>query len=242
MSEGRNPGTYHEVQGEPSVARKDLTIGNATFPGLLAFVRVRKDAILKGAADTMLVIDEADQKITLKMREHGGHKATAGEYIPATTVEGKAEFTDDHKAVKQMMAKKWNAQELGLHIRTLRHLFAEEGPWVDLVGKLRSVSTKITHIVEDIAKDTGDKKKSLETVTDSVPFGFVMRYSIHNGTQPVDVRLDAAYDVKGSSVEIGLISPNLLMQEREAVEAMMQKTQEKLKEYLGDAIPFVLVN
>lgn len=237
------PGTYHLVEGEAEIPKGNLLIANATFQGLLSYVKVREVYIEENKANTHLRIDSANQKVTLYVEEYGAHRNTGGTTVPSVTITGSAKFSEDHLTVKAMMGKKWSAHELGMHIRGLRHLFPEEGPWVEMVNRLRTMKMRIEHVTEDVSTDLGAKKKSLETeITKAEAIFFVMRYSIHNDSTPVDVRIDVAYDVKGSSVELGLISVNLVKMEREAVEAMMQATVEKLRSILHESIPFIGIN
>lgn len=242
------PGSYYMIEGEPGVSRRDLSLDTATLPGLVEFVRARKADILALKSEdhdgAMIQVDREAQDITLVMREHGGSKKVGGVYQPATEIAGSAKFSQDHLAVKALLGNKYSALQLSQTIRANRHLFSDEGAWDKLVKQLASMSFQINKIVEDTANDTkGDRKKLFQQqITNAQEVSFSLRYPIHVGSSEVDVRVDVLYEVQNATVDLALISINMVRQEREAVDAMIDDTVAKLRDHLGETIPFIELN
>jgi hypothetical protein len=242
------PGTYYTVIGEQSIERRDQHITSATLAGLVEWVRARKADILslqsKENDGAKVEIDREAPDITLTLREHGGSKAVGGTYLPSTEVVGSAKFSKDHIAVKALLANKYSALTLAETIQRNRHLFSDEGAWSKLVKQLAGMNFTISKIVEDTANDTkGERKKMFaQQITNVQEIAFMLRYSIYQGTDPVDIRVDVLYRVEHATVDLSLISISMETQERDAVNKMIDATVKQLREHLGDTIPFVEIN
>lgn len=226
----------------------------------------------KGETHITFDSNDGDAVVKLNMGEHGGfldrdlpggetttHGSSEGgvtngssvrtdrkpnNYVPSTEVTGRAQFTDDHTKVKAMMVKgSWGTQELGKHLQSLRHLFADETHWSKVVSELRSMQLKITTVTEDIHKDSGVKSKAVQSVIDNAPDIVIsMHYPIFRGEAATDVSMVVAWDVNGGGATIALRSDNLVKRERELAESLVNRTREALKGIFGEEIPFIDLN
>lgn len=243
----KEPGTYHLVEGEPSVSNKDLSITGATFDGLLQFIAVRKATILSqdpsSDSGAHIVVNERTQEITLRVREHGGWKPVGGAYMPATVVHAKAAFSDDHQTVQKLLAGQYRAEALADKIRVLRHLFPTKADHDALFKTLRNTMHKVERIVESTSNDLGARKKGFdEQIVNAEVIAFVLRYPIYEGEEAKNVVVEVVYTIQGGDVILSLLAVDLLMDEREAVKDMMSRTIGKIREHLGDALPVIRLN
>lgn len=241
------PGTYYLVNGEPAVNMVDLKISNATFDGLLDYIRARKAVILSQDPDidcgAHLTVCDRTQEITLKMMEHGGLKGVGTDYDPAVTVHAKAQFSDDHTTVQALLKKQFSADGLATEIRKLRHLFGTKLDHEALFKKLRNTQHKVERIVETTSNDLGARKKGFdEQIVNADVIAFQLKYAIHEGEEPKFVNVEVVYQIQGGDVVLSLLAVDLLLDEREAVKAMMSRTIDKIKEHLGEALPIIRLN
>ena len=244
------PGTYHVVSGEPSVARKDLHITNATFAGLVDFVKVRKDEILDQVfvADAHITVRESTQTIELVMGEHGGfrdneQRGQPASYVPSNKVTAVAKFSDDHNTVTALLSGKYEADKLAMKMRGLRHLFASKTDHENLVKVLRNTQHKVERIVENTSNDLGARKKSFdENIVNAEVIAFELKYAIHEGEEPRNVLVEVVYSIEGGSVLLSLLSTDLELDTREAVKMMITRTLAEIVKVTGEALPIIRLN
>lgn len=238
------PGSYYFIEGEPSMPKNDLKNDNLTFGGMERFCTVRKDAILEKAAMTHFAVKSAEQTMTLVVEEHGGHRAVGAERIPGIYLTARARETEDHKVVKSMMTKSWDAHDLGKHIQTLRHLFADnKDGWSALVSRLRNMRHQVAAVYENSSTDQGQRKQTMEKQLEQAPMiEFTVTYKLYEDTPEQNVTLFVAYDCTNQGVSLRLLSENLIKQERDTVTGLIDKARTNILKLVGDAIPIVDVN
>ena len=244
------PGTYHIVAGEPSVARKDMHIANATFAGLVEFVQVRKAEILDPvvAADAHLTVCERTQTIELVMGEHGGFRnnevgGIPSDYVPSNKVTAVAKFSDDHKTVTSLLSGSYRAENLAEKVRSLRHLFGTKADYEALFKRLRNTQHKVERIVESTSNDLGARKKGFdEQIVNAEVIAFQFRYAIHEGEAPRDVNVEVVYSIQGGDVVLQLLAMDLELDTREAVKLMIDNTIKAIREVTNQALPIVRLN
>jgi hypothetical protein len=241
------PGTYYRVDGEPSIALKDLSIENASFNGLISFVTNRKADILKEAnmdERPHFTVSREAGSIKFTMYEHGGSKPVGGEYTPNMTMTASVKATKDHNLVMGWMARdNWDAQELGQLLKRHMHLFASDAQYNSTVRTLTTMRVEIGTVVEDVKKDEGEKKKLLEQKLSGQPdIKFAFKYAMFVGQPEVTVDVTVLYDIDGSDVTLALFSATLERTKRDTQKALLENTVAALKEVLGDKVAFIELN
>lgn len=242
------PGIYRVITGEPIIHRKDWRDDSLTLNGLLEFIKVRKDQILSRNDETHICVDPKSSSITLVEGEHGGmYTDTSILYTPTVTLTGSSAFTQDRNDVAAIMAGLHRPHELGMKLRELPHLFADEASWADAVKKLRSLNLKISKAVKDTSSDeTGEREKAIHMVIESgaVAIEWSWEYRIYEGTPLVTVPVRLLYeaDESMSGIYARVHNPRKVMQERQALEDMLNATVSEIRKVLGNAVPIIYRN
>lgn len=241
------PGEYRVMKGIAPIERKDMVIKNASFKGLLDFVKVRAMDIKQRAGAAHFSVDTKNSTITLVLEEHGGERQEGGRYQPATTVVGSSAFTDDQKEVSGLMRGTHTPHDLAMKLRDLPHLFATEQEWKDAVSILRSLTTKVSKTVKNFSnEDTGQREVAINAIIEdgAVACKWDWKYRVYEATDPVLVPVRILYeaDIDTNTVRARIHNPRKLDQERNALEKMMTETIAEIQKILGDALPFIYVN
>lgn len=242
-----SPGEYRVTKGIAPIEHKDYVNEKATFAGLLEFVKVRKSQIVSRKHETHFDVNSRAFAISLVIGEHGGQRVEGGTYLPTVHIHGSSKFTVDHSTVTAIMSMSHRPHELALKLRELPHLFSDEASWADTVAKLRNLSLVVSKTIKDTSnEDTGEREKALKLVIESgtVALEWKWRYTIYEGTDPVDVPVRVLYeaDENMSGVLARVFNPRKVLQERKALEELLAKTVASIREVLGDAIPIVQLN
>lgn len=243
------PGVYHIVNEAPaSVDQKDLHLNNVSMAGLLSYVAVRKATILEfnepiSDDGAHLLVRDRDKSITLVLSEHGGIQKLGEVYYPSTTVSAKADFSDDHAAVKKMMSTKWTADNLHKEVRKNRHLFADEQSWKTLWTNLRNTQHEVGRITEATSNDLGARKKGFdEKIVNASPIQWQMTYSIFEGNAPVTLNFEVMYEIVSGDVQLSVVCDEMVLTERGIVKQMMDDTVNSIVATLEGKLPVIRLN
>lgn len=243
------PGTYRIVDSAAdTVERKDLHVENVTFSGLLDYIRVRKETILKfndheGNDGTHLRVKERDRSVSLFIREHGGEQVDGHIYVPATTISAKAEFSDDHATVKKMMSTKWSADNLHKEVRKNRHLFADEQSWKSLWTNLRNTQHEIKRITEATSNDLGTRTKGFdEKIVNASPIQWQMVFPVFENGEILTLNFEVLYEIVGGDVQLSVVCDDMVLTERAIVKQMMDNTVNSIVKLLNDQVPVIRLN
>lgn len=241
------PGKYRVMTGEPIIHRKDWRDDTLTLNGLLEFIKVRKEQILSRSPETHICVDPKSSSITFVEGEHGGMADQATRYTPTVVLTGSSTFTQDRNDVAAIMSGLHRPHELGMKLRELPHLFADEASWADAVKNLRSLTLKISKAVKDTSSDeTGEREKAIHLVIENgaVAIEWSWEYRIYEGTPLVTVPVRLLYeaDESMSGIYVRVHNPRKVMQERQALEDMLNDTVAEIRKVLGDAVPIIYRN
>lgn len=248
------PGTYilHQVQGEESIPLKDMYVP-CTYKGLVAYVNTRKkDLLIKNQPAKCMGVNITMQPrtntITLNVFEHGGMKGVGMDYWPSAVVEGKAQFSEDHKTVTDLLRGDYTFEGLAKKIRTLRHLFATRTEWEKVYLALRNTQVKISTIMENTGNDqTGERKKQMHSkVVDeesNPPIEWNFFYSIFEGEDPVNMLVQENRELTATGVSVKLAAFDFTQIERDMSKKMMENTVTELQKALpSEVVPYILLN
>lgn len=239
------PGSYHVVSAPPKEEQhSDLSI-NCTLQGLLEFMEKRKEDIFHcdSSADQgvhVLVEQKDGIAVTLRMREHGAFMPAFGKRIPSTTVCGSLYHSKDYADVKKMMESAWASDALSLWVRKRRHLFADEGSWRTLWGKLGSMTHHISRITEAHSDFATRKKGFEEKILNAEPVKWEMSYPIYVGDNKTSMTFEILPEIENGNVVFSVICDTMEMTERDLSEKKLSETIQAMRTILGDSIPIII--
>lgn len=239
-------GTYRFLQTEEEIMRGDLSIGNATFEGLVDFITSRNDVIIAAKDRCHLRVDTRNTSITLYMEEHGGHRHGLEEYVPSTTITASAAFSKNYAKAKALMITHRSPHDLFEKLREVPHLFNDAAQHADVLKVFRSVTFKLKKLLADTSTDSGEREKSLKLQFEEQPDAAEWQWlvPIYEGGEAELITVKTLYEANEAmnGVNIRLVNWQLEDIETQAAKSMLTKALQHIRNRLGSNIPFVFVN
>jgi len=240
-------GVYRYLTTEEPIARKDLTIKGATFAGLLAYIRSRKEVILALKDETHITANAATGDVVLCIHEHGGYRE-GGDYVPETRINAALEQSADFTRVRTIVNTTFRSPHDAFEVlRQVPHLFAWADEHAETLKALRSQTFSLRKLIADTSSDSGEREKRLRLSFEEQPPRIAFRFlvPIHNGEDRVEIEVDALYEANAelNGVNLKLVNYRLDGIVQAAREASLRKAITDIEAELGvDAIPVIAMN